>query len=45
MTIRGLILTIHDKGCFPWMVPVVKRITKVAGVIAAVCIVYALAAG
>ncbi len=38
-------LTLHDKGCWPWMVPVVSIVMKVAGVIAAVALVYGLAAG
>ncbi len=45
MTFRSVILMLHDKGCWPWMVPVVSIVTKVAFVVAAVAGAYAFVAG
>ncbi len=44
MTFRSFLLMVHDKWCRPWLVPVVSRITKVAGIIAAIAWIYALVA-
>lgn len=45
MSWRGALIAVHDRFCFPVMVPIVRVITVTAGVLSVVLFLYAHVTG